>query len=214
MLVENRWPYHGGNRGSSIWIFFPIFLRGWKWRWSRKGDSFLLDFLPLSLSLALSIIVYPCDKKKLRSHGQPSVASRRFFIGKRRKDAKRSNLLGHFRSRPLGHADTLSILTFFSKMDGESRKGKMIEDPLEEDPCCSVFFSAKICSLNGINDKMAFHSIDSLFNKFFEFLYVIALLCISSVCIVLSWFYMEIILTKVCIDCLYRNYRNRYTIMN
>lgn len=63
-------------------------------------------------------------------------------------------------------------------MDGESRKGKMIEDPLEEDPCCSVFFSAKICSLNGINDKMAFHSIDSLFNKFFEFLYVIALLYI------------------------------------
>lgn len=60
-------------------------------------------------------------------------------------------------------------------MDGESRKGKMIEDPLEEDSCCSVFFSAKICSLNGINDKMAFHSIDSLFNKFFEFLYVIAL---------------------------------------
>lgn len=124
----------------------------------------MLDFLPLSLSLALSIIVYPCDKKKLRSHGQPSVASRRFFIGKRRKDAKRSNLLGHFRSRPLGHADTLSILTFFSKMDGESRKGKMIEDPLEEDPCCSVFFSAKICSLNGINDKMAFHSIRCLTN--------------------------------------------------
>lgn len=146
-----------------------------------RAIHFCSIFCPLSLSLALSIIVYPCDKKKLRSHGQPSVASRRFFIGKRRKDAKRSNLLGHFRSRPLGHADTLSILTFFSKMDGESRKGKMIEDPLEEDPCCSVFFSAKICSLNGINDKMAFHSIDSLFNKFFEFLYVIALLCISSV---------------------------------
>lgn len=147
----------------------------------EEGRFIFARFSALSLSLALSIIVYPCDKKKLRSHGQPSVASRRFFIGKRRKDAKRSNLLGHFRSRPLGHADTLSILTFFSKMDGESRKGKMIEDPLEEDPCCSVFFSAKICSLNGINDKMAFHSIDSLFNKFFEFLYVIALLCISSV---------------------------------
>lgn len=46
-------------------------------------------------------------------------------------------------------------------MDGESREGKMIEDLLEKILVqgCSVFFSAEICSLNGINDKMSFHSL-------------------------------------------------------
>lgn len=65
-------------------------------------------------------------------------------------------------------------------MDGESREGKMIEDPLEEILVqgCSVFFSAEICSLNGI---IKWRFIRCLFFEFFAYI----LFYISSVYILI-----------------------------
>lgn len=143
--------------------FLPIFL----WVWKRgKGDSSLLDLLSL---FALSIIVCPRDKKELRSHGQPSVASRRFFTGEKEGGRETKQFTWTFSSlrRPVGHrACYLSFsLEDTVKMDGELRTGKMIEEILVR----TVFFRRR---------KIAFHSIDSLFNNSDFFVYIITLFCV------------------------------------